>query len=333
MSLYIHSENQKILWDSIQKSPLCNLCFNNDEQKNLWFKSIIRLFYEKNPKKIGNVELTEMNHKTIVYMLNDMKTLITTLQTGGIPPSVEGSAKRPLDLLTASNTISNSSSSNDIISNTSSIPISYQTPSSNIYNYDKNKERDERIKTIEMRLVEKQYEMESLLKRPSPPEIDFRMVEKDEPIINIDELMQKHIRERELYQEIPHQLQPTSSTPQDALLGNHIYDSPRIKMEGTLNTTDGVVDLSYKLDKLMDMMNLIDYKLTKILNKETALPSYPSIEQVVENIEIEPVLEQIEIEPVVELVEIEPVELVEIEPVVEKKTEFKRGRGRGRGKR
>ena len=112
-------------------------------------------------------------------------------------------------------------------------------------------------------------------------------------------------------------------------------------MEGTLNTTDGVVDLSYKLDKLMDMMNLIDYKLTKILNKETALPSYPSIEQVVENIEIEPVLEQIEIEPVVEPVveqlEIEPVlEQIEIEPVVElveKKTEFKRGRGRGRGKR
>lgn len=309
MSLYIHSENQKILWDSIQKSPLCNLCFNNDEQKNLWFKSIIRLFYEKNPNKIGNVELTEMNHKTIVYMLNDMKTLITTLQT-------------------TSNTISNSS--------TPTISTPYTTP--NIYNYDKNKERDERIKSIETRLVEKQYEMESLLKRQSPPEIDFRMVEKDEPILNIDELLQKHIKERELYQEIPQQLHPTES---------HItHEIPPIESEilQISDNTEGThytsvdVELSYKLDKLMDMMKLIDYKLNQILNKETV--SVSNVEQV-ENIQviIEENKEQVENIQVIEKeqvenvqVEIEQIIQIEIEPV-EKKTEFKRGRGRGRGKR
>ena len=234
MSLYIHSENQKLLWNSIKTFPLFNICFNNEEQKMTWFKGIIRIFYEQNPKTIINTQLSEINRKTIIYMLKDLKAYTESLTASNTVSSIPSHEPEPRE-------------KNGPLPNTA-IGMPY------ISNYDKNIEREERIKSIESRLVEKQHEMDSILHRPTPPEIDFRMVEKDDPIINIDELLQKHIRERELYQEIPQQIQ--QSIQEDTIT---ILDKE--------NKTQYNTELSYKLDKLIDMIFLIDDKLTKFITK------------------------------------------------------------------
>ena len=329
MSLYIHSENQKMLWDSIQTSPLFNVCFNNDDKKYIWFKSIIRMFYEKNPNKIGKAELSEMNHKTIVYMVKEMKTLITS-------PS------------TTSNTTPNTGS-NTILSS----DISSFTTMPYISNYDNNQE--ERIKTIEYRLVEKQHEMNSLLHHPSPPEIDFRISEKDEPILNIDELLQKHIRDRELYQEIPHQLQPQSILVEPSILELEpsilelepsILELKPSILEPSLITNNDE-GLSSKLDKLIYMVNILTQFIIKKNDKEVV---EELVKEVVEELVIEEVVEELvneevvlEIDVVVE--EVRPrgrdevvVEEVVMEDVVEDVVledvvvEVKKKRGRGKGK-
>jgi hypothetical protein len=302
-----------MLWDSIQTSPLFNVCFKNEDQKNIWFKNIIRMFYQKSPKKIGNVELTEINKNTIVYMLKDMKTMLLP------PPEI---------------TASNTNTSVEVVpSNDETIGMPY------ISNYDKNQGREERIKTIESRLVEKQHEMDSF-NRPPPPEIDFRMVEKDEPILNIDELLQKHIRERELYQEIPQQLQPPSSIIQEEIPSSIIIQEeippqeipqqfvseivseivseqlqPQEEIQSQQFVSEPISpqsqDLSSKLDKLISMIEI----LTRFITKTDIIEDVVVEDVVVEDVVVEDVVvEDVVVEDVV--VEDVVVEDVVVEDVV-----------------
>jgi hypothetical protein len=51
---------------------------------------------------------------------------------------------------------------------------------------------------IQQRYLEKQHELESMLRQPNPTTpVDFKMSTLDEPITNMEELLQKHARERE----------------------------------------------------------------------------------------------------------------------------------------
>ena len=71
MALYIHPENQKLLWYAIQTSP----SFNQEEDNTEWFKSIISEFYAKCPPDISSDKLKEMNMDTIIYMVRDLKRI------------------------------------------------------------------------------------------------------------------------------------------------------------------------------------------------------------------------------------------------------------------
>jgi hypothetical protein len=63
MSAYILPENQRILWNTINKAN----GFSNDEQ---WFKQIIALFYQKNANRtLNQQELLQLNKETIEYMM------------------------------------------------------------------------------------------------------------------------------------------------------------------------------------------------------------------------------------------------------------------------
>lgn len=72
MSLFISSENQEMLWKTIQKNPL----FSNvltPEQQPLWFREIIGNFYTDNKKELSNIELLELNKNTLRYMVHNLK--------------------------------------------------------------------------------------------------------------------------------------------------------------------------------------------------------------------------------------------------------------------
>jgi hypothetical protein len=79
MSLYIHQENQKLLWESMQQIPMFqDYGKNNEGKKESWFRAIIEQFYESNKFKLLNMdELQQLNRDTVAYMIGDLKKQIT----------------------------------------------------------------------------------------------------------------------------------------------------------------------------------------------------------------------------------------------------------------
>ena len=75
MSLYIHQENQKLLWESMNQHPLFQDYGNNEpEKKEQWFRSIIEKFYESNRFKLLSLkEVQQLNREPVTYMIEDLK--------------------------------------------------------------------------------------------------------------------------------------------------------------------------------------------------------------------------------------------------------------------
>ena len=90
MALYIHPENQKLIWSAIQTSPL----FNHENENAEWFKTVIQTFYEKAINQETNMtssQLRDMNMDTILYMVRDLKSKkhLRELQTENESRSVD----------------------------------------------------------------------------------------------------------------------------------------------------------------------------------------------------------------------------------------------------
>jgi len=94
---YIHPENQKLLWNTIQKTPIFN---NLGSRQTQWFKSVIQHFYEEYPNaKIIKTkdELQNINRATISFMVNNLKQMFqqTAPKSQDIPlPTNTGSTER-----------------------------------------------------------------------------------------------------------------------------------------------------------------------------------------------------------------------------------------------
>jgi hypothetical protein len=73
MSLYVHQENQKMLWNAINSSPIFKEFNIYPKPKEIWFKEIIELFYRNIKGQITVEELKIINRDTIAYMVNQMK--------------------------------------------------------------------------------------------------------------------------------------------------------------------------------------------------------------------------------------------------------------------
>lgn len=83
MSAYILPENQRILWNTINKVK----GFSNDEQ---WFKQVIAIFYQKNASRnLDQRELLQLNKETIEYMMRS-----ATQSLSRTPPSAGSDAPR-----------------------------------------------------------------------------------------------------------------------------------------------------------------------------------------------------------------------------------------------
>jgi len=75
MSLYIHPENQTLLWNTLQKNPkFHNLTINKQE----WFSNIIKAFYENIQylPPLTPQDLLQINRQTITYMMEEINTLL-----------------------------------------------------------------------------------------------------------------------------------------------------------------------------------------------------------------------------------------------------------------
>jgi hypothetical protein len=163
--MFLHPENQRILWQTIQKSPyLVEFTQKFAGYREEWFRGIIEQFYmqwiSQNRRVPENShELLEINKHAIKMMVSDLKRLLG---------------------------FSDSPSSSQPIQQNISSP------------YNVTEDRKRREDTISETYNRYQSEYNKLLERPALPIKELPRASADEKIKNIDELVKEHTRMRDL---------------------------------------------------------------------------------------------------------------------------------------
>ena len=165
-SQYIILENQTALWNAIQTVPALNAANLGRQSKDAWFKDIIHRFYtqlvDSGVKSLSRSDLLDLNKKTISFMVADLKQRIPSSQVLNNPNSQLQNIS-PMDRLKSETVV---------------------------------REGSLRTESLEKQFTSRQQVYTNIL-QPPPPEIDFRMVEKDEPITDLETLIQQHMNDRE----------------------------------------------------------------------------------------------------------------------------------------
>ena len=185
MSLYILPENQKMIWDTISKVPLFQKMCNENRNGEQWFQNMIQIHYNKiQTNKVNKNDLRNLNKETIQTMLQDLKNRYS------IKPVVSN------NLFNNNSTFQSNTYTNDSIRTNTSETRGFIL--------------EQKQNTINSQFQTRQEEFGSLLNRPTVNEIDFReKIQEDKPIDNMDELIQKQLRERE-YEIQPKQIEQES---------------------------------------------------------------------------------------------------------------------------
>jgi len=154
MALYVTNQNQMLLWNVISKNNSINeyFLYSGAGKKEEWFKSVLRIFYEKNQNRnLSTKELLELNKETIAYMIRGIK------QTNTVKTK-----EQPLH-------------------------SQFLKP----YSVTENK-----VEKIGNQFNEKQMEYSSMFEKKPPESIDFAE-KQDTPLSNMDDIIKKHMRERD----------------------------------------------------------------------------------------------------------------------------------------
>ena len=175
-SLYSTIENQQLLWEMINKTPLITVHFppNLSESipnKEKWFLSILNEFHQKNPYIYKKDDLLQMNRSTLSCLMNDLKN---------------------------KNTNTNNTNTNNI--NTNNINTNNTNNTNNQIDTDLNSRYtriEPRSNSYTNSYEERQKEYESMLHGVLPTPVQFEKIE-DKKIQNITELTEQYRKSREL---------------------------------------------------------------------------------------------------------------------------------------
>lgn len=196
-SLYSNSENQKLIWEMINKTPQINSVFppnlpSSVQIKEQWFISIMKTFHEQNPNVYTRDQLLQLNRNTLSYMMDDLKK--KTNDTSIVTPA-------PVPI---SSTISQSQPKYKTIKD------SYETEPKLTGNFVENSSAqytrmEPRSNSYTNIYEERQKEYDSMLRGVLPMPVQFEQIE-DKKIQNITELTEQYRKSREL--EIPAPIAP-----------------------------------------------------------------------------------------------------------------------------
>ena len=176
MSKFIQQENQRLLWNVSQKLPNIRHVFPEMVQQERWFKEVIQHFYEKRKHaSLSRRDLEELNKEVIQYMIDHIAHQV-------------GAQTRPLLKDHSRTHTKNVTFGPEPVGATPFVPITPR-PQAII--------GEPRLASTNL-LEERQREYDNMLKREVPAEPNFREMEKDTVIENMDELLQQQLREREL---------------------------------------------------------------------------------------------------------------------------------------
>lgn len=254
MSLFILQENQKLIWDTINKVPqFVELGKRTTGGKEKWFREMIQDVYAKNQnRQISVQELRQLNKETISQMITKLKTT-------------------PRDVTPISNeNITGSFFSNDSISDSPMQGFQMNDDKTATRNY----MLEQKQEVLNTQFVNRQQEFESMMKREPVKDVDFReQGEEDKPIENMDELLKKHIRDREYDVES----NATTDLAQNTVVDNIKGTTKNVKWATEIESgpSKGFVDM----DIFHDFVRKTNLELSQIRNELDTLRS----EKVMEN--------------------------------------------------
>ena len=173
MSLYVLPENQELIWKTISKVPQFQLMNNTQNEKHIWFRNVIQMFHEKTSPNIDVNQLRQLNKETIQFMMKDLKN------------------QKTFQPLSDINNLGNNPLQSSFSNNQGSYIETNNTQTRDYIHEQKQMQLTDQF-------ASKQKEYESFLQKPTAREINFKENEQDDkPIENLDELMQRQLKERE----------------------------------------------------------------------------------------------------------------------------------------
>lgn len=183
MALYIHPENQELLWKIINNNPYVNEMFSkiNPTQRSEWFKSIVAKFYTQVENKNLTVdELHMLNKDTLSYMVKYTQNIIAQTQapTQASPPQLQ--QQYPVN------------------SRQMQPPQSPSSPQQQYPQQQYPQQQQPQYQYQQQQPTANITDYKSIVEKKEPEAIDFKEKFEDTAIKNMDELVEKHRREREL---------------------------------------------------------------------------------------------------------------------------------------
>lgn len=163
MALYVHPENQQLLWDIMNKIQVVNEFFlpHSSSQKEQWFKSVIQMFYDryKNHKLQIN-DLHKLNQETITYIMTTIRDRVEHSQKK--QPEIERYSQVQQPTITKEQRVEN------------------------------------KQEFYSQQFQERQNEYKTMFEKQAPSEINFRDKIEDTAISNMEELMRIHKQQRDV---------------------------------------------------------------------------------------------------------------------------------------
>jgi hypothetical protein len=166
MSSFVHPENQRIIWNIVNKNIYVNDFFqiNTHVSKEQWFRSIIEKFYMQNESRHLSIdELNILNKDVLTFMVKSIHSIPPQNKPPDTPPVI---ASTPAPITN----------------------YQIQTPP-----YAPNNIGEQTNREFE----QKKQEYEGMYAKQRPEDVDFREKDNDTIIENMDELINTHISERE----------------------------------------------------------------------------------------------------------------------------------------
>ena len=186
MSKYIHQDNQRLLWNVSQKIPNIQHVFPQMSQQERWFKDTIQHFYDKRKyTHLSKRGLEELNKETVQYMI----------------AYVAANKDRDQKIETSLSKHNSRNHSKNVTFGTEPVGAypTYSDPNTFIPITPRPQTIVGEPRVVSTNLLEeRQRDYDNMLKREVPAEPNFRELEKDTVIDNMDELLQQQMREREL---------------------------------------------------------------------------------------------------------------------------------------
>lgn len=242
MSALVHPENQKIIWNIVNSNIYVNDFFQKHSHvsKEQWFRSIMEKFYLQNESRnLSMEELNLLNKDVLTFMVKSIHSIPVQ-----IPPQ-EPPQQVPDPYAPSSQT---------------NYSPQIQTPP-----HVPNNIGEQTNKQFE----DKRQEYAQMYAKPIPKEVDFKEKEKDTIIENMDELINKHISEREqqmkeLTPSIITNVAPAVSMPVEDVSNNitvEIEEKPTDNVDSKSEETQLKIQIVELKDKIQVMQR--DYDALK----------------------------------------------------------------------